>query len=400
MEARSLTSPARPARDGTQGDRPRLAAVRAVFAATLTSFLAAGAVLPVLPRYVRGPAGGSSVAVGVVIGAFAITAVVLRPLAGRLADRRGRRPVLVAGLLTMALGGALLFLRGGIPALVLARLVLGAGEGLLFTAGTAWVVDLAPEHRRGQVIGLFGLSVWGGLTAGPLLGEILYSGGGYDAVWALAAAAPLVGAALALRIPDPHVPPPQGVPHPPLLPHGVLGPGIALALANAGYGTMAAFLVLHLAHRGVGHGALVFTAFAGSVVATRLLAGRVPDRLGARRSAILAGGCEALGLALIAAATAWWTAVAGGLIMGAGFSMLYPALALAVVDRLDAAHRGAGLGGFTAFFDIGVGVGAPAAGAIAALAGYPAAFWAAAAAAAGAAMIAALNGPRRSAAVA
>src|ERR1700737_359186 len=107
MEARSLRWPGRPARNEAERDRPRLRAVRGIFAATLTSFLAAGAVLPVLPRYVRGPLGGSALAVGVVIGVFAVTPVVLRPLAGRLADRRGRRPVLIGGLLTMALGGTL-----------------------------------------------------------------------------------------------------------------------------------------------------------------------------------------------------------------------------------------------------------------------------------------------------
>ncbi|HEX2017230.1 MAG TPA: MFS transporter [Solirubrobacteraceae bacterium] len=368
---------------------PGMRAGAGVFAATLSCFLAIGAVLPVLPRYVRGPVGAGSLAVGVVVGAFALTAVVGRPWAGRLADRRGRRPVLIAGSLLMAAGGALLFLPAGVPELVLARLVLGAGEGLLFTAGTTWVVDLAPESRRGQAIGLFGLSVWSGLTAGPLLGEGLFAAWGYDAVWALAVIGPLGGALLASRLFDPHRPGPPSPTRSPLLPAGVLGPGLALALANAGYATMAAFIALHLNARGVGHGAAVFTAYAAAVVGTRLLAGRLPDRIGARRSAVAAGVAEAAGLALIASASAWWTAVAGGLVMGVGFSLLYPALALAVVQHVDPRQRGAGVGGFTAFFDIGVGVGAPLAGAIASLAGYGAAFWGAAAMAAGAALIAA-----------
>src|SRR4051794_41979224 len=62
-----------------------------VFAAVLCGFLAVGAVLPVLPRYVRGPIGAGDVAVGVVTGAFAFTAVIGRPLGGRLAGARGRR---------------------------------------------------------------------------------------------------------------------------------------------------------------------------------------------------------------------------------------------------------------------------------------------------------------------
>jgi predicted MFS family arabinose efflux permease len=76
--------------------------------------------------------------------------------------------------------------------------------------------------------------------------------------------------------------------------------------------------------------------------------------------------------------------------MGFGFSVLFPSLALMVVNQAGDARRGAALGTFTAFFDIGMGVGALVAGAVASGAGYPGAFWVAAGAAAvGGALIAA-----------
>ena len=65
--------------------------------------------------------------------------------------------------------------------------------------------------------------------------------------------------------------------------------------------------------------------------------------------------------------------------MGAAFSLLYPSLSLVVVGRVSEKRRGAALGTFTAFFDAGVGFGAPLAGAAAALAGYQGAFMLAAA---------------------
>jgi predicted MFS family arabinose efflux permease len=61
--------------------------------------------------------------------------------------------------------------------------------------------------------------------------------------------------------------------------------------------------------------------------------------------------------------------------MGTAFSLLYPSFSLVVVNRVSEERRGAALGTFTAFFDLGVGVGAPLAGAAAAIGGYPAAFW-------------------------
>lgn len=351
-----------------------------VFTSVLCCFMAIGAVLPILPRYVHGPLSSGDVAVGVVVGAFAFTAVIGRPIAGRLADARGRRVIVVTGMLLSALGGGLYFLPLDVPGLVLARLVLGIGDGWVFTAGATWIVDLAPEHRRGQAIGLFGLSIWGGLAAGPVLGEALFSGGGYDLVWAFAAAAPLVGAALARRVPDPHVPVPRAPAseRAPLLPREVRVPGLALAFANIGYGTVAGFLVLHLADRGIGHGAAAFTAFAAAVVFARLVLGGLPDRLGPQITATGAFVAETAGLALIGAAGQWWVAGLGAVVMGLGFSLLFPSLALIVMDRTAEATRGTAMGAFTAFFDVGVGLGAPLAGAVAAAGGYPAAFFVAA----------------------
>src|SRR5690606_17599889 len=90
----------------------------------------------------------------------------------------------------------------GVPGLVGARLVLGLGEACTFGVGAAWSVELVPPERRGQALTLFGLSVWGGLAAGPALGELVLHGGGYDAVWLTAAAFPLLGTAAVARVHD------------------------------------------------------------------------------------------------------------------------------------------------------------------------------------------------------
>ena len=334
--------------------------------------------LPVLPRYVHGPLGAGNVAVGVVIGSYAITGLLLRPLAGRLADRRGRKPAVLLGSVLVAVG------RLPLPAAVRrrradrARLVLGAGEGTVFTAGSAWIVDLAPPERRGRVIGLYGLAVWGGLSVGPLIGELLLHASGYTAVWIFAGAMPLLGALVALRLPDPFRPV-QRAEHHPLIAREAVRPGAALALASIGYATVAAFVVLHLDARGVGHGATVFGAFATMVVLTRLIGGDLPDRVGPARVATAAAIVESVGLATIAVAHSLPVALAGALAMGAAFSLLYPSLSLIVVDRVPETGRGAALGTFTAFFDAGVGFGAPLAGIAAAINGYEGAFLLAAA---------------------
>lgn len=351
-----------------------------IFAVTFCGLLAVGAVLPVLPRYVHGPLDAGNIAVGIVIGSYAVTGLLLRPVAGRLADRRGRRPTVFVGSLLAAAAGFLYLLPLGVPGLILARFFLGAGEGTVFTAGSAWIVDLAPAERRGRVIGLYGLAVWAGLSAGPLVGELLLHGLGYKSVWIFAGAAPLLGAAIALRIPDPYRPAAvaEHEEHP-LIAREAVRPGIALALSSIGYATVAAFVVLHLDARGVGHGATVFGAFATMVVLTRLVGGDLPDRVGPARVAMAAAVVESLGLATIGFAQTLPVAIAGALAMGTAFSLLYPSLSLVVVNRVPETRRGAALGTFTAFFDAGVGFGAPLAGIAVALSDYEGAFLVAAA---------------------
>jgi MFS family permease len=359
--------------DAPLGYRPGVA-FAGVFAVTFSALVAVGAVLPVLPRYVHGPLGAGNVAVGVVIGAYAITGLLLRPLAGRLADRRGRKPAVLLGALGVAASGFLYLLPLGVGGLIVARLVLGAGEGTVFTAGSAWIVDLAPPGRRGRVIGLYGLAVWAGLSVGPLLGELLLHASGYTLVWLFAGAAPLVGALVALRLPDPFHARPHPEEHHPLIAPEAVRPGAALALASLGYATVAAFVVLHLEARGVGHGATVFGAFAATIVLTRLIGGDLPDRLGPARVAVAAALGEAVGLVLIGLAHSLAAALVGAVAMGAAFSLLYPSLSLIVVERIPETRRGAALGTFTAFFDAGVGLGAPLAGIAAVLTDYEGAF--------------------------
>jgi MFS family permease len=358
---------------------PSRTAFAGIFVVTMLGLLAVGATLPVLPRYVTSELDAGNFEVGIVTGSFAITGLACRPLAGRLADRRGRKRIVVLGALSTAIAGALYFIPAGVPGLVVARLFLGAGEGAVYTAGSAWVVDLAPPERRGQLIGLYGLAIWGGLAVGPPVGELILHTTSFEMVWAFAALAPLAGAVVALRIPERFSPREDAELERRLISREALRPGLGLSLAIVGYAAMAAFVVLHLDEEGVGHGAAVFTAFAASVVAGRILLGWLPDRFGSIPCVIGAGISEAAGLVVIALAPSLPLALLGAVGMGTGFSLLFPSLALLVVNRVPEERRGVAMGTFTAFFDLGMGVGSPVAGAAAAIGGYEAAFLLAAA---------------------
>jgi MFS family permease len=150
-------------------------------------------------HYVSSDLHAGPVAVGLAVGALALTAVVTRPLGGRLADRRGPLQVLLIGAVGMALG-APTALVGGLAVLVISRMAVGAGEGLMMNAAVVWLLRLGGEQRRGRSIGHAGLANYAGLAAGPLLAVALGGKQHPHRVLAVAVALPLIGGLLALTI--------------------------------------------------------------------------------------------------------------------------------------------------------------------------------------------------------
>jgi MFS family permease len=342
------------------------------FGGLFFGYLGLTAAIPVLPGFVRDRYDASDFLIGLVVTATALTALLIRPLAGGQADYRGNRLVMQIGAAIVALGGLVYFLPIGLAGLVVNRLLLGVGEAALFTAGAVWVVSLAPHNRRGQLIGLYGVSMWGGISAGTFLGAVL-GNISYQAVWTLCALAPLVGLALISSAPAPPRPPGPRKKHGLML-RPALTPGLALALAAGGYAALAAFVVLHLQDRGVESGVVVLSCFSLVYAGTRLFIGRLPDKYGPRRVAMVCAACEAAGLLIIAVAPNLPIAILGSVVMGVGFSLLHPSLALMVMNRTDKSQQGAALGAYTSFWDLGVAVWGPVGGVIAGALGYEAVF--------------------------
>ena len=183
----------------------------AVTLASLAYFTGDGVLVPAVPRYVQGPLAAGDLAVGLVVGAFSLSAFFLRPWVGGLGDRWGRRPLMVlgAGLFTVSVLG---YGTASSPeALAGLRLLTGAGEACFFVGALTAVADLAPAQRRGEAMSLASLALYVGIGVGPLLGEVAIERSGFGAAWALAGAAGLAAVAVAVLVPDtrPHDPAPE-----------------------------------------------------------------------------------------------------------------------------------------------------------------------------------------------
>jgi MFS family permease len=362
-----------------------------VAAAELCYFTADGVVLPALPRHVEGPLGGGNVAVGLVVGAFSLTAFFFRPLAGLEADRRGRRALMVAGASLFALSVAGYPLVGSPAALATMRLLTGIGEALFFVAAVAANVDLAPEERRGEAISFASLSLYLGLGLGPFIGEAVIDRWGFGAVCAVAVALAGAAAAIATRLPAMR-PVGQPIARHRLVHRAGLLPGLVLLTTIWGMAGFLTFVPLYALDLGMGGASLVLGLFSGIVVAIRSVGARIPDRLGAARATRVALALSAMGLATVGIWRTPTGLIAGTVLLGVGVALFTPALFALAVHGVPAGERGAVMGTTSAFLDLGFGLGPATLGFVAATVGRGGTFLVGAAvAAAGLVLVVATN---------
>ena len=358
----------------------------AVTLASLAYFTGDGVLVPAVPRYVLGPLGAGDVAVGLVVGAFSLSAFFLRPWVGGLGDRWGRRPLMVlgAGVFTASVLG---YGTASSPeSLAGLRLLTGAGEACFFVGALTAVADLAPAQRRGEAMSLASLSLYIGIGVGPLLGEAAIERSGFAAAWILAGAAGLAAVVIALLVPDTRPDDPGQEPEGPAAGHRLvhragLLPGLVLLAGILGMAGFLTFVPLYALDLGMGGSRVVLLVFAAVVVGIRGLGARIPDRLGAPATRI-ALAASAAGLAV---AGAWRTPaglVAGTAVLATGVALLTPAVMTLAVQGVAPRERGAVIGTTSSFLDLAIGLGPAALGLVAAAAGRPQTFLASAAVAA------------------
>ena len=360
-------------------DRPRLVTgpFMLVMLSNFAYFLAVGATLPTVPLFVEGPLGGGSVAVGLTIGTFSLAAVLLRPFTGRLADRRGRRLLIIVG------GGIVaLSLFGYVPTdslwvLMVLRLLSGAGEALFYVGTASAINDLAPDERRGEAFSYFSLSLFAGIGLGPILGESVLDAAGFDAAWYVAASASLFAAAVGFLIPETRPADVDSEADSRLLARSAILPGTLMAASIWGLAMFTTFVPLYALFIGMSGSRFLFALHSVVVFSIRLFGARLPDRLGVETAATGALACSVAGFIIMGIFDSIIGLVVGTIVWSLGHSLAFPALMSMAVKGAPVSERGAVVGTFTAFFDLAFGLGAMAAGGIVDISGYRGGFFSA-----------------------
>ena len=368
-------------------------------------YLTIGMPLAAIPLQVHDVLGFNNLTVGSVIGLQSLVTLATRQFAGILSDRWGAKLTVVLGGAGAILASAI-YLASAHPALsapmslwtlIGARVVSGLAESLVMTGTLAWGIAAVGVQNTGKVMVWVGIGLYAAIAVGAPVGIHLMTaahvlGGFADLSLGMVVVSALATVLAALVT---GVAPHGGERLAFLSVVGRIAPfGVGLALATVAFAGIGAFAALDFQHNGWPGAGFVLFAFGAAYVFTRLVFGGWPDRFGGARVAAGSLLVECAGQVMLWLAPHPAVAFAGAALTGIGYALVFPSFGIEAVQRVPPASRGAALGAYVAFFDVGFGLTGPLTGAIAGAFGYPFVF-AAGAVGALVALLAARRAPHR-----
>lgn len=330
-------------------------------------FLALHQMQPVFPLYLE-KLGASSTIIGATFAAFTITATVTRPPVGLLIDRFGRKPFLLLGIVLFSVASLGYLWARSILLIVFFRILHGIGWSGCTTAISTLTADIAPERRRGELIGYASMANNLAAALGPIVGFAIFYRFGYDGTFLATFIICLSSLLAASRIREPK-----------LLASELrvrkswietlavletLLPATTIGFLSFCLGGVVTFLPLYALERGLRNPGIWFTVYAVCLLISRPIAGPLSDRI-SRRAVILPGFILSLsGMILLALARSPVWLILAAIIMGLGFGAAQPALMTLAVDQTSPQRRGLSIAQYQLFFDLGIGLGSVALGAL------------------------------------
>jgi MFS family permease len=344
--------------------------------------------LPVLPIYIQ-DVGGTKQQVGLVMGCFAIGLILSRTWLGQLADRRGRKIIILIGTVVAAIAPLGYLIVQSIPALMSLRAFHGISIAAFTTGYSALVVDLSPIERRGELIGYMSLAIPIGMAIGPAVGGYIQADFGYTPLFLASASSGLLAWLSASQIEeelktkteihlhnDDFELQPNRSFRQLLKSPSLTVPAVIMLKIGLVFGTLATFLPLYVSESELDTNAGLFYAVAAvaSFIA-RAVVGRASDLFG--RGLFITGSlvCYAISMALLALGTTPAIFLLAAVIEGTGAGILIPMMIALMSDRSHARERGKVYALCIGGFDLGIAIAGPILGSLAFVLSYSAMFF-------------------------
>jgi MFS family permease len=353
-----------------------------LFTAGLLFWSSLASLLPTLPLYVQ-DVGGTKQQIGFVMGAFAIGLLLSRPQLGKIADTKGRKQVLLLGVLVAAVAPLGYLCAKSITLLLFIRAFHGISIAAFTTAYSALVTDLSPEGKRGELIGYMSLVSPVGMAFGPAMGGFLQAWVGYTPLFAMSATLAGMAVFFTFQITEPHFADLakkneslsekknsknywQMLWNP-----RVRIPALVLLLIGLVFGTLSTFMPLFMQETKANFNAgLFYSTAAIASFAMRLFTGRASDKYG--RGLFISGGLifYAGSMLLLYNANSPSDFLIAALLEGVAGGTVLPMMVTLMSDRCEPQERGRLFSLCIGGFDLGIALAGPILGFVAEQVGY------------------------------
>jgi MFS family permease len=328
--------------------------------------------------------GGGAAFVGLLVAAYGIPTILLRPLVGRVMDTRWRPTAVRSGAAIIGLA-PLGYLFPSLPAMVVTRVVQGVGWAAYGTGGHAILARIATPTRRSEAAGYYNATPALAVLIGPTIGLWLYANVSVAGPFLLASALGLGGLLVTRWLPlAPVAPAPtaDGSAPPPApkvrLILGLFDPAAIVPMLLIGtFMSVQSLFVIFAPVFAREHDipieqlAIYYPIYGVVLLVAHLLLGRVSDRVG-RFPAIVSGGLVAIvGLAIAAAVPDLVGLVVGGGLYGVATALISSTVSAVTMESAPPERTGSAMATYSVGYQLGASIGGAAWGTVIAVAGYP-----------------------------
>ncbi|MCH7321379.1 MFS transporter [Solibacillus sp. MA9] len=317
-----------------------------------------------LPLYAMGVLGKSDDASGLLVTAFLLSAIFMRPFSGKLLDMFGKKRLLVVSIVFYLLSTVLYVFFKPYALLLALRFFQGIWFSIATTAAGSLAADIIPANRKGAGLGYFTMSTNLAVVLGPFVGLLIVQYANFDVLFIVLSVIVIIGALLAITVQTNDLPKPAHVERnfkfgfhdlfeKKALPLAALASLIAIA-----YASVLSFLSLYAEQQNLLAAASYFYAvFAAAMISIRPLTGKIYDTLGAKFVIIPSFVLFAIGLVILANASNTWIFLISAVFIGAGYGTLTTSFQSLCIQSTSPERTGYATATYFTLFDTGIALG-------------------------------------------
>jgi predicted MFS family arabinose efflux permease len=327
--------------------------------------------IPTLPIYLS-RLGSTESEIGVLIGIFFFSSLVLRPFVGRALLKTREKTFMIAGALLFALTSVAYLFAPPFWPLLIVRIFQGIGFAFFQTAALTLIVNISPEPHRGRSLSHFYLAINLSGALAPPLGMFLINHFSFTTLFWICLSLSLSSLFFTQRLGRREIAPlPDSTSEDSfLLSRKALPPSIISSFSLFIWGALTAFFPLYAVDQGVTNPGLFFTTMAMMLILGRALGGKLLDLYSRERIILPCLFTYIISMVILSFSKTLPMFILVAVIWGIGHAFLIPSLVIYALERMGSSP-GPAMGTFTAITDLGVTLGPVIMGIIIHTTGYP-----------------------------